>query len=62
LLVFFFGRKFRLAYLFATAVSYSRVYLGAHFPLDTLGGAVLGTAVAWAVWRGSALIRPHQTV
>jgi len=58
LLVLFFGRKYRPAYLFAAAIAYSRVYLGAHFPLDTLAGAGLGSAVAWAAWRGSALLRP----
>jgi len=29
-------------YLFAVAVAYSRVYVGVHYPLDTLAGAVLG--------------------
>lgn len=32
--------------LWAALVSYSRIWLGVHYPLDLLGGAVLGTLVA----------------
>lgn len=35
--------------LLAAAVAYSRVYVGVHYPLDVLGGAVLGVAVAAAL-------------
>lgn len=35
----------------AAIVSYSRIYLGVHYPGDILGGALLGMALAWIVWR-----------
>jgi undecaprenyl-diphosphatase len=36
-------------FLLAAAIAFSRVYVGVHYPLDVLGGAVLGTLVALAV-------------
>lgn len=44
-------------WLFAIAglVAYSRVYCGAHFPLDVIAGALWGTALGWAFAKASAL-------
>jgi len=33
-------------FTWATIVSYSRIYLGVHYPADILGGAILGTIIA----------------
>lgn len=35
-----------LFFLLAAAVAFSRVYVGVHYPLDAVGGAVLGVFVA----------------
>ena len=31
----------------AVVISYSRIYVGAHYPVDVLAGALLGTSVGW---------------
>jgi undecaprenyl-diphosphatase len=36
-------------YVLAGIVCFSRVYLGAHYPLDVVAGAILGLTVAWTV-------------
>jgi undecaprenyl-diphosphatase len=35
--------------LWACLHSYSRIYLGVHFPGDILGGAILGSLVGWSL-------------
>ena len=48
-------------YVLAAAIAYSRVYVGVHYPLDVLGGAVLGIAVATALrWLVSGRRRSRQ--
>lgn len=32
-------------------IGYSRIYLGVHFPLDILGGMILGCSTGYIVWR-----------
>jgi undecaprenyl-diphosphatase len=41
---FFYPRFSVWFFLFATIISFSRIYVGVHYPLDVLGGAVFGAA------------------
>jgi undecaprenyl-diphosphatase len=43
-------RKWRWRLLsLAGLIGYSRVYLGVHYPGDVLGGAILGSLIAWLI-------------
>lgn len=37
--------------LWACIVSYSRIYLGVHYPGDIVGGALLGVLLGWIAYR-----------
>jgi undecaprenyl-diphosphatase len=47
-LVGVYGRRLWPVYLAAAWLSFTRVYVGAHFPSDVLAGAALGALGAWA--------------
>jgi undecaprenyl-diphosphatase len=60
LVVLIFGRRFWPVFLVATAVAFSRVYMGVHFPLDVLAGACLGSIIVVITWRAAAIFSPAK--
>lgn len=40
-----------LIFIWAAVVSYSRIYLGVHYPLDIIVGGILGVVIAWLVYK-----------
>jgi|WetSurMetagenome_2_1015567.scaffolds.fasta_scaffold00108_4 membrane-associated phospholipid phosphatase len=55
ILAFFIGGWYWFAFVPAFLVAYSRVYVGAHFPLDAAAGAALAVAVMWCAYAGHGL-------
>ena len=43
-------KHLRWLYVYAVVVSYSRIYLGVHYPGDVIAGALIGTFFAWVCW------------
>ncbi len=48
--VLYYRRRGGLLLACATLVGVSRIYVGAHYPLDVVAGAMLGSAGAWLVY------------
>ena len=45
--------------LFAVLVSYSRIYMGVHFPGDVICGAAMGAMIGWGVYLVYNKVRSH---
>lgn len=66
-LALFFGNMLKKEYkwffililFWASAVAYSRVYLGVHYPADIIGGAIFGGVCGWLVFTLFLIFRNY---
>ena len=54
-------------YVVAIIISFSRVVVGIHFPLDVIVGAIIGIIIAWLAWQYRAqldiiLVKPFMAI
>ena len=56
-----FGKKGALAYIPATLIAVSRVYVGVHYLSDVLAGMTLGTLVGAAVWAAARFYQKKRS-
>ncbi len=40
-----------IAFFVATLSAYSRIYVGVHYPLDVVFGAILGVIIGWGIYK-----------
>jgi undecaprenyl-diphosphatase len=50
LFTLFYRKKWPWFFMFAAIIGFSRIYTGVHYPLDVLGGAVLGVCIGSFVY------------
>jgi len=49
-------RRYRAwALILASLITFSRIYVGQHFPSDCIAGALIGALGGWVIWRGLLL-------
>jgi undecaprenyl-diphosphatase len=48
---------FLLIFGWAALISYTRIYLGVHYPSDIIGGAILGSIIGMIIWKIKDIVR-----
>ena len=53
-----FSKLWLFLFLWAFIIVYSRMYLGVHYPLDIIGGSILGILIGWCIFKVLTIFSP----
>tara|TARA_B100000579_G_C22684584_1_gene781980 strand:+ start:164 stop:763 length:600 start_codon:yes stop_codon:yes gene_type:complete len=59
-LSYFYERKKIILFLSASLIAYSRVYVGVHYPLDIVFGALIGYILSWIVLSVWVIVKMRE--
>ena len=59
-LSYFYDRKRISLYILASTIAFSRVYVGVHYPLDIISGAIIGYIIAWIILSLWVIIKMRE--
>ena len=59
-LSYFYDKNKTFLYILASAISFSRVYVGVHYPLDIFFGSIIGYIISWIILSMWVIIKMRE--
>ena len=59
-LSYFYNSNRTLLYILASAIAFSRVYVGVHYPLDIIFGSIIGYIISWMILSMWVIIKMRE--
>ena len=59
-LSYFYEKNKTFLYILASAIAFSRVYVGVHYPLDIIFGSIIGYIISWMVLSMWVIIKMRE--
>ena len=59
-LSYFYEKNKTFLYILASAIAFSRVYVGVHYPLDIVSGAIIGYIISWIILSIWVIIKMRE--
>ena len=59
-LSYFYEKNKTFLYILASAIAFSRVYVGVHYPLDIVSGAIIGYIISWIILSLWVIIKMRE--
>ena len=59
-LSYFYEKNKTFLYILASAIAFSRVYVGVHYPLDIVSGAIIGYIISWIILSMWVIIKMRE--